>query len=97
MSIARRKKGNVEEQMKPCPFCGCRMGILELEGGWRWWGVHGDLCVLEGNHSSWYGRRDFMIEEWNRRADEQKPKHRQKKVPVHVRKGLSRRRKTAGN
>ena len=66
--------------LKPCPFCGGSVGILEIEGGWRWWGMHKDFCVLEGNHSAWYGRREFLIEEWNRRHDEQKPQHRQAKV-----------------
>ena len=53
--------------MKPCPFCGCEMGILEIGGGYEWYGRHKSMCPLEGNPSSSYARVLDMVGEWNRR------------------------------
>ncbi len=52
-------------ELEPCPFCGCKMGILHLNG-WQWFGEHG-ICPLEGNHSAAYGTKEGLIEEWNKR------------------------------
>ena len=59
------------------------MGILEIEGGWQWYGRHKEPCPIEGNPSSWYGRREMCIDDWNSRPEdyiEQIAKYRQVKV-----------------
>ena len=50
-----------------CPFCGCRMGILELDG-FQWFGNHKSCCPLEGNPSASWGRREDLVKDWNTRA-----------------------------
>ena len=56
-----------KKKMSDCPFCGCKMGILEL-GGYEWYGRHKSMCPLEGNPSGSYGRLEDMLEAWEMRA-----------------------------
>ena len=40
--------------------------------GYRWMGVHGQLCPLASNPSATYGRLKDLVKEWNTRAEEAK-------------------------
>jgi len=60
---------NHSHLLKPCPFCRCMMGILEIAGHFEWWGRHKGMCPLEGNPSSSYGRMIDMIDAWNMRME----------------------------
>jgi len=55
--------------LKPCPFCGCDMGVLELGGGFEWYGRHKSMCPLECNPSGSYGRVGDMADAWNMRLE----------------------------
>jgi hypothetical protein len=56
------------KEMKPCPFCGCRVGIyISPDWGFQWHGKHREPCILEYNPSAYYGKIDVAIEEWNKR------------------------------
>jgi hypothetical protein len=54
-------------KLKPCPFCGCEMSVLNIGSGYRWYGYHKFLCPLEGNPSGSYGKLLDMAAAWNRR------------------------------
>jgi hypothetical protein len=67
---------NKFETLKPCPFCGCIMGYLVLEGYYEWYGRHKAGCPIESNPSDAYGRSNLMAVEWNRRYIAAKPKRK---------------------
>ena len=64
-----RWKVSENKQLKTCPFCGCSMGILFLDGGCEWYGRHESLCPLESNPSAFYGHVGDMVDAWNMRAE----------------------------
>jgi len=71
------------------------MGIWEIEGGFMWMGKHRAPCPIESNPSSWYGRREMCIDDWNSRPEdyiEQEPKHRQ--APVRRKVATTRRKRS---
>jgi len=65
-----------KDELKRCPFCACKMGILYIDGGWMWYGFHDIDCILEGNPSGLYGRKELMIKAWNTRRKEPKKRKR---------------------
>jgi hypothetical protein len=66
----------MSEKLKPCPFCGCEMGVWATGSlGYRWMGVHGQLCPLASNPSATYGQLKDLVKEWNTRAEEDDAKN----------------------
>jgi len=70
-----------QSDLKPCPFCGCDMGTLEIRGFYRWFGRHTLTCPISDNPSHGYGKRESMLEEWNKRADTKLVKPASKRKP----------------
>lgn len=62
----------MNEQLKPCPFCGCEMNFDRVLSGWnKITGMHGDNCPLDGNDFiTWSSTADApIIQKFNTRAD----------------------------
>jgi len=72
-SIALLKKLNIH--MQDCPFCGCAMGFLVMRNGYRWYGYHRSMCVLETNPSASYSSLENLVEAWNRRCCHEREEH----------------------
>ncbi len=59
-----------EKELKPCPFCGKRVEIVYIGGGWFW--RHKidppyPLCPI--TFSRKYSTREEVVRAWNGRAD----------------------------
>lgn len=62
----------MNEQLKPCPFCGCKMKFDRVLSGWnKITGMHKGNCPLDGNDFiTWSSTEDApIIQKFNTRAD----------------------------
>ena len=55
-------KGNIEPELKPCPFCGSDAKVVEWYTAWF---VQCHLCQSTSN---FVDKREEAIEAWNRRV-----------------------------
>lgn len=59
-------------ELKPCPFCGCKMNFDRASSGWnKITGMHKGICPLDGNDFiTWSSNEDApIIQKFNTRVD----------------------------
>lgn len=61
------RAADVEKQLDPCPFCGCRVNVLKCAGKYTL--AHPQsLCLLSNTYYG-YVDVDWLLIDWNRRID----------------------------
>jgi len=62
----------MEFELKPCPFCGCKVNFNRVKSGWnKIIGEHSDFCPIQGNTMLTWSEMDDapIIEKWNNRIN----------------------------
>lgn len=60
------------DELKPCPFCGCKVSFVRDCHGWnKVIGEHSNKCPLDGNNLlTWSSEENApILDKWNTRAD----------------------------
>lgn len=57
-------------ELKPCPFCGGKLEVVCIGGGWFWrHKIDPSDSICSITHSRKYATREDVIREMNRRVD----------------------------
>lgn len=67
----------MQNELKPCPFCGCKATVLKIPEGLNWSGFYvvgcdeGDMCMGNiNNFTMIFVTPEMAAETWNRRIDD---------------------------